>query len=457
MMFGSGLTNEFQALETLSNPSPSVVVPRLTLLYNDLHEALKPLLPPYHPLFINLSSQLSSTLSPLRLALTHLREILSVLRERCAPARDDYIDQLITRLDEGDDSPGLVARTTKATLELAQAMKDDLSQFVVGSLGEEQIKLVLAQQARSQELSVILQLWRPDALKNRWNAWIDELEAPYTSMAGGDKLVSRLIQALGSTSQISCNLPVKQISATGGPATDVPLPLNTLPPPFLFLSPSLLYIQNLLQALVIAASLRSLARLPSPTPTSPSSEGASGEFMRRIWDLLNTEISELDDPAHGETKLIHLADEVVRAASNATSPIDPVEELRLRSAVERTLQISDPVYVLLQKRLLTALAERLIQTQPKQTNNVPEHMQTGRESERAGKRPWLTLDPEYLDKPHQPLQEKTKLIVKGFEDPVLVAAIGGVLGMIQGNMKWVREVWDDLAVIEIDEVSKTKF
>ena len=448
-----------QALEALSNPSPTVVVPRLTLLYKDLHEALTPLLPPHHPLFVSLSSQLSSTSSPLRSALTHLRQILSVLRERCAPARDNYIDQLITRLDEDGDFPGLVVRTTKATLELAQAMKDDLSQFVVGSLGEEQIKLVLEEQARSQEWGVILQLWRPDALKKRWSAWIDELEAPYISMASGDKLVSRLIQALGSTSQISCNLPVKQISTTGGPATDIPLPPNSLPPPFLFLSPSLLYIQNLLQALVIAASLRSLTRLPSSIPASPPSAGANGEFMRRIWSLLSAEISQSDDPAqqlHGETKLINLADEVVRAASNAT-PIDLAEESRLRSAVERTLQTSDPVYILLQKRLLTAIAERLVETQPTPPTNVPERMQTGRESERVGKAPRLVLDPEDLSKPYRPLQEKATLIVKGFEDPVLVKAIGDVFGMIRGDVRWVREIWESLApVVERGDVSKTK-
>ena len=190
--------------------------------------------------------------------------------------------------------------------------------------------------------------------------------------------------------------------------------------------------------------------------------------MQRIWALLTAEISEdtnEQESNQSSTKLVNLADEVVRArilamrlesssspsspGSNATSHIDAGEEKRLRSAVERTLQPLDPVFVLLQKRLLGALADRLIQPNGgAEAVTIPERMQTGRdkEGERAGKRPRLMLDPEEMRRSEQEhMAEKEKsLVVKGFEDPVLVVAVGEALRKIRDCVSWVEEAWGDL-------------
>lgn len=126
--------------------------------------------------------------------------------------------------------------------------------------------------------------------------------------------------------------------------------------------------------------------------------------------------------------------------------IDAAEEARLRAAVERTLQPSDPVFVLLQKRLLGALAERLVQPwkSPREASLFPERMQTGREGERAGKRPRLMLDLEDLGLGERQAQGERRLIVKGFEDVVLVGAVGEALEKIRDCIWWVEETWGDL-------------
>lgn len=466
MLLTKYLADGSQALESLSKAEPSIQLPRLKLLYQDLEAALTPLLPPGHPVLVTLSSQLSPTSSPLHSAISRLREILASLRNRCAPARDGYIDQLLLQLSDplpATSLAGLVTKIVKSTLDLAEAMKDDLSQFVLGSMGEKQLKVLITQQARTQEINVVLQLWRPEAIQQKWTSWIEDIRSPYRDIGGNisalGKLSLRLIQALGSTSPVACGLPIKRMTGSENPVMEeLPVPENTLPPPFLFTNPSLLYIQNVLQALVIAASLRSLTRLPPP-----SSSGDGSDFMQRIWTLLTAEISKDSGPPsedQGSTKLVNLADEVVWARKSATAsdastqspPFDNTEETRLRAAVERTLQPSDAVFVLLQMRLLTALAERLSQGLDKRSEpaTVPEHMQTGREGERAGKRPRLMLSPEDMhdSERFQPTERGNNLIVKGFEDPVLVKAVRETSEKIRECVAWIGSTWGNLVEIK---------
>ncbi|KAF8514531.1 hypothetical protein JB92DRAFT_3096186 [Gautieria morchelliformis] len=109
---------------------------------------------------------------------------------------------------------------------------------------------------------------------------------------------------------------------------------NLLPHTFIFTTFDVLHMQNLLQALVIAASLRSLMR-----PVNPASD-----WLSRIWTLLEMEVQKGGtEPA--ETKLLHLEDEVVQAA---ISPGDSDSSDRLRESVRRILRPQDPVFMLLQ-------------------------------------------------------------------------------------------------------------
>ncbi|KAI0661102.1 hypothetical protein C8Q70DRAFT_1130498 [Cubamyces menziesii] len=477
-----------EALEKLSNPSPAVQLPRIRHLYYDLLEALKPLLPRSHPVLVTLSAPLSPTSAPLRSALMHLREILAALRERCAPARDAYIDQLIVRLDEPNQLASLaqlaelVVQTTRDILELAGSMKDDLSQFVLGEMDEKDLKVVITQQAMLREKSLILQLWPPSRIEPAWKAWLDELQpALYPGAESVQpphrRWIYRLVQALGAGNPVSCPLPTIRIPGLTPEAEPdgVQKPPNALPPPFLVTCPSLLVAQNYLQALVIAASLRSLVRLP---PRFASASAAAAEdgpsFMERVWTLLKASIEE--EPGAGQTKIINLEDEVVRArraCSDAAHPCTPDEEARLRAAVDRTLQPRDPVFLLLQKRLLQALAAWLVSSPSpslasasapgtpldagsapvsRASTPTPVHMQTGRD--RPGKRPRLHLG---LDSPQSAFagwereRERGRAPpVKGFEDEVLVREVGETFRRIGVMVDWVERIWQDL--VETGEV-----
>jgi hypothetical protein len=218
---------------------------------------------------------------------------------------------------------------------------------------------------------------------------------------------------------------------------------NPLPPIFFFFVPALLEIQNYLQALVICASLRSLTR---PAPQGAQASDATS-FMERVWILLKAEI--IEEPGSGDTKLVHLADEVVRARRLDGSMFSTEEETRLRAAVERTLDPGDPVFVLLQKRILKALVDTLgrqrSESRQSEMHAVPQRMQTGIHGERAGKRPRLVLDQEDLDTADT--AETPQLTigkVQGFEDECLRKVIEEVFVKVDDCVRWLEGVWQDV-------------
>ncbi|TBU36491.1 hypothetical protein BD309DRAFT_878291 [Dichomitus squalens] len=474
-MVHSAFWNE--ALESLSSSSADKQLPRLRRLYEDLLEAVKPLLPGRHPVIVTLSLPLSPTSAPLRSAATHLREILVALRERASPARDAYVDGLIQALDEPnqlattEELARLVADTARSILQLTEWMKDDLSQFMVGSVEEKDLKAMITQQAMLREKSLILQLWAPGRIELSWKAWLGGLD---TSVYPGAETVQpphhrwayRLVQALATNAPITCPLPTIRIPGTDSPeqhageSEDVESPQNILPPPFFVTTPALLTAQNYLQALVIAASLRSLVRLPaSSLPASSGDNPAS--FTERIWTLLRSSVDE--EPGTENTKVVNLADEVVRVrrvCADDAHPCGPEEEARLRAAVDRTLQPRDPVFLLLQKRLMQALAAWLVSSpgpsgrsgsaSPNGRASTPVHMQTGRE--RPGKRPRLHLG---LDNPKSVFvawerERRKPLVIKGFEDDVLAREIWETFKKVGMVVDWTDRVWQDL--VETGEI-----
>ncbi|KAI0063591.1 hypothetical protein BV25DRAFT_1883416 [Artomyces pyxidatus] len=404
-----------EALDTLSSPEPSIQLRRLKALYGDLHAVLKPLLPASHTVLITLSSPLSPTSSPLLSSITHLREIIAALKERCAPARDAYIDTLQASLD-AQPSAQLVVDTIRSLLRLADIMKDDLTQFVLGTMGEQQLRNAVREQARMQECKLVLELWKHEVIGTRTKEWVDELSPPYAGIAGR-RWVVRLVQALGASTAVACPLPTKPLSPEDG--SPPPIVPNALPPPFFFSTPEIQYIQNFLQAIVIASALRAL--LPTSAPAH--------EFTRRVWTLLLTSVNE--EPDGEATKILNLADELVRAAPADADPA------RLRAAVERTLQDQDPVFLLLRKRLLVAVATRLAPVVVAPPTSVPAEMHAGRE--RPGKRMKLAVDGGHADDADTPKDEV--LAVKGFEELVLVEAIKEGVGKLRTVIRWVESGW----------------
>lgn len=378
------------------------------------------------------------------------------MRQRAAPARDPIIDGLLADLDaplspvttSDPSSPiksstsqlaQLVVNTMKSILTLAETMKADLNQFVISSMTETQLRDVVAQQAKKREKELVLDIWGDSGkdgtrhVRVLWQTWVDELEEVQPSETG-DRWIHRLVQSLGSGKAVSCTIP--DLTSNEEPVRDDTVG-NQLPPQFFFMAPRLLYAQNYLQALVVAASLRSLTRLP---PLSKG-ETKSYDFMDRVWALLKAEIDEEDSSA-SPTKIINLADEVIRSRRLVSTP-DEHEEAQLRAAVDRTLQYGDPVFLLLQKRLLMAFALQLCQPvvgSHVAANHAPERMQTGRSlgAERADKRPRLDVETgsRSSEAPAMPP-------VKGFEDPVLIREIEDILRKIQKYVRWVDSVWFD--------------
>jgi hypothetical protein len=409
----------YQALGTLSSREPSMQLPRLKLLLKDLHTALLPLFPAEHTVLAILSEPLPPTSSPLLTTVNYFREVLTALHERCAPARDAYINSLSASLtDPPSDISGLaklVIETARSLLKLAETMKDDLSQFVLGTMGEAQLAATITDQAQTQERALILDLWKQNAIHEEIATWMANLSQPYAAIVAPSsrKWVLRLVQALGATDPVACPLQTKPLVPEDTAPPPVP---NTLPPPFFFSTPELLYIQNFLQAVVIASALRTLL---------PASVSPPDDFMYRIWSLLLSSVNE--DDLVEDARLVNLADELIRASSlTDTGP----EAVKLRAAVARTVRTSDPVFLLLQRRLLFALAECLVLT-PVSKKDAPAELRTGR---RKG-------IPNATGEKHT---ETEVLEVKGFGDPVLNEAMQDVLGRLRATVVWIESIWKDV-------------
>ncbi|EIW83164.1 hypothetical protein CONPUDRAFT_121615 [Coniophora puteana RWD-64-598 SS2] len=439
-----------QAIEALSNPEPSIQLLRLKGLYKDIHEALSPLFPQRHSIIAFLTSPLPPTSSPLISALGQLRDILHGLLERCAPARDQDIHSLINALDfhssqvSRTELASLVANTVKSILKLSDVMKDDVSQVMLSGVSEDQARHMIAQEAKKLERSVTLEIWGPECLIAEWEAWL-QLKPSKSVLSGMNvepsrRWISRLLECLSQNKPVVCALPEDNLSESGED-------INELPPVFFFNGPALVYLQNFLQALVIAASLRSLIRLSPPSkgvipPENSQSVPNIWEprlFMERVWPLLKAEVDE--EEGASDTKLVNLADEVLHAQELAASAsgitLSTEEKTRLRAAVDRTLRPDDPAFALLQRRLYHALVGWTVQAQMR-----PRDAEMPREM-RAGRRPRLSTD---LDR--EGIRTRTEppriLAIRGFEDPVLARAVEEAFKKFLENVLWTNSVWHDI-------------
>ncbi|KAI0035874.1 hypothetical protein K488DRAFT_82634 [Vararia minispora EC-137] len=425
------------AFEALSLPESGEQLARLKLLYNDLYDALQPLLPPNHRILLALSSPFEPTSAPLLSAVIHLRETLVALKERCAPLRDAYIEILLKRLsnppsqNQTVELARLIIDSGRDILKLSEMMKDDLSQFVLGTMSEPELRGIIHSETRSRERGLILDLWKtPSIIAGLIQAWHSELFSPYMDVVVPPerRWVARLMQALAEPTPVACSLPTKLVSTADSSDVTLPSPLpNTLPPPFFFSTPALEYAQNLLQALVIVAALRALL----PPDVDPS-------FSARVWTLLESSI-ESPYPSTDDTKLAHLADEVIRARGL----VDIEEEARLRAAVSRTLQVQDPAFALLQRRLITALEARLAEVPQPLRSELPSVMRAGRH------RPEVSAGVNTArSREDEAVREWEGFYVKGFEDALVKEKVRETGARLRKEVRWLEEVWGKELQIE---------
>ena len=124
---------------------------------------MKPLLPSNLPILVTLSSPLSPTSAPLISAQRHLRELLLVLKSRCAPIRDKLFDGLLETLNLPLPKGSVnLARplvdTIRGILQAIEVMKSDLTQFVFNQLSEAELAAEIRVQAQLRERQVIMEL-----------------------------------------------------------------------------------------------------------------------------------------------------------------------------------------------------------------------------------------------------------------------------------------------------------
>lgn len=364
----------------------------------DLHKVVEHLVPASHPIMYILSDPLSPTSAPLRSAATHLKELLYVLRERCASIRDAEFDSLLQKFDgiTPDRLPSACLEVIRGVFRMAEIMEEDLADFVVGSWTEDEARRWLRRKAIDGEHHVVLELYSPDRVRTLYRNWLSA-----ESNEHRQSIISRLMNAVTS------NIPVSPF----------PPSENLLPPPLMFAAFDILRIQNFMQAVVIAASLHSLV---------PSS---NNDWVSRVWTLLEAEVDENSDSTDG-IKLINLEDEVIQAAQ--LSKVDPSVINRLRDAVKRTLRTQDPVFRLLQARLSTAIQQRLVaSSESYPAIQLPARLRTGR------------LMPKKDITEREPASEPD-LVVKGFELPILKANVGALTVSLRNCVSWLEEAWDSV-------------
>ena len=450
-----------QALETLSSPLPSSQISRLKGLYQDLHEALAPLFPPQHPALVAFSLPLPPTPSPLLSAITHIRDALLASRQRCAPVRDTTIDGILHQIDHRSRSASteelaeLLVNSIRSVLELSIDMRNDYSNAVLARASEQELTDMVTSTAETQERRLVLQLWgSKDAMREAWTRWMESFHPENPALLDVPPKrfwILRLIESLGKPYAVTSKLfglsRSRQDRGNHDPDSSpagFPEPKNELPPQFLFSGPAIFRLQNHIQALTIAATLKSLVPTARPTASSPrpplsrasdTTPPAAWTFTERIWALLEPEIGEGDN-GPSETKIVNLADEVVMAYRNALSPgmttLDAHAEQNLRSSVDRILRTDDPVFVLLQKRLLAALSASLLDV-----STVEEHSSTVMEGS------WPRRQRGVPPSPMQNTQREIRVSAKGFEDPVIAKQCSIAASALRSSVEWVERVWGD--------------
>ena len=386
------------------------------------------------------------------------------LRQRCAPVRDTSIDEILHRIDHRSPSASteelaeLLLNVIRFIFELSIDMRNDYSNAVLATASEQELVGMVEMIAETQEQGLVLQLWgSKEAMRKAWSRWMDGFRPadPAPQIQPKQLWIHKLIQSLGNPHAVTSKLvgpphPQETANDSGNRNPDgterAPEPSNMLPPQFLFPGPTLFRLQNYIQALTIAASLRSLVPTPRPAtnpPPPPQSQmnaatpPVNWTFTERIWALLESEIGVTDD-GPSETKVINFADEVVMVHSSTLPPgvtaLDPHLEQRLRSAVDRILRTSDPAFVLLQKRLLAAFSAALLNN-PVTEERASVRMQSGRPRSQRGVSP---PSPQL-----QTAQREVTIVARGFEDPVIAEQCSIAASTLRRSVEWVERVWGD--------------
>lgn len=404
----------FQMKGVLSTSDPKGHIDQLKVLYGDLSKATSRFFPPTHPLLALFKCPLAPTTSPLDACVQDMRALVAGLRERCAPIRDEELISVQRTLLTS--SPSSIISAARAIVEVAELMHGDLKDFILTNASEEDAKHWVKTQARVKEREVVLKISETqERLMLDWEEYL----GVSTENVSSSLLARRLLETVSSP-HAAIFIP----QDTHTPALPF---LNRVPAQLLLSVDALLKVQDLMQAVVIVGSLRSLV---------PLSSEAGELFSSRVWTLVESALAgPVSSPTDPDVKLENLQDEVVEAYklaySSASSSAEnmAMPDERLRATVTRTLRTEDPVFRLLQRRLAAALETNLLQ--PARAPNVaPITMRTGQ-------RPHDTAGHVHYAAQH------VQLRVKGFEEIILDEPMRRLLRDIERIVQWVVFCWND--------------
>ncbi|KAF8606326.1 hypothetical protein BDV93DRAFT_366028 [Ceratobasidium sp. AG-I] len=408
-----------QMQDMLSSSDPKEHIDQLKALYRDLSEATSRFFPPTHGLFSLFKCPLAPTTHPLDTCVHDMRSLVAGLRERCAPIRDESL--ILAQRTLLTASSTSIVSAAQAIIEVAELMREDLNDFILTNASEEDAKHWVKTQARLKERETSLRISETqERLTLDWEEYLGVSAASVSSSL----FARRLLETISSP-HAAIFIP------RNTPTPSLPF-LNRVPAQLLLSVDSLLKAQDLMQAIVIVGSLRSLV---------PSSGEPGERFSSRVWTLVESALAgPASSPTEADVKLVNLQDEVVEAyklaySSTSTSAANmAVPDERLRATVTRTLRTEDPVFRLLQKRLATALEAEL--SQPARAANVaPIMMRTGQRLHST------TDDTRYHSTQH------VRLRVKGFEDTILDEPMSRILHDIERVIQWVLFCWDEFVPI----------
>ncbi|KAG9078995.1 hypothetical protein FS749_008941, partial [Ceratobasidium sp. UAMH 11750] len=324
-----------QMKEVLSHDDPKHHIDQLKALYKDLSEATSRFFPPGHPLYALFKCPLAPTTHPLETAVYNMGLLVAGLRERCAPIRDETLIAIQQTLNT--TLPSSIVDAAESIIQVAELMRGDLDDYVLQNASEEDAKGWVRAQARVKEREVALRI--SGTQEKLVQSWKDYLNVETISVSR-TLLARRLLETVSS--------PIAALFLPPAIRTPAPQNQNIVPPQLMLSVDSLVKVQDLIQAVVIVASLRSLI------PISP-------DFTSRIWALVESAIVDPGTSSEPRLKLINLQDEVIEAYRTHATPHTPIPDETLRATVSRTLRTEDPVFLLLQKRLVSALEAELVQ------------------------------------------------------------------------------------------------
>jgi T-complex protein 11 len=374
---------------------------------------------------VALRSPLSPSSNPLASALNYLQSSLALMRTVCAPIRDHAIDEAIGSLDSLDKLHASTEELAKAyifgmkfALDMSSTLVEDYQDAMSKFGDDSRIAGMFRGSAREHERDTFLSAFGEDELKRSWEEWRQSTSTSPSHWT--DKLVD----------VVSTLDPVMYSQ-------------QILPPILRMNRLDIAESQSLLLGLLVAASLRTLVP-PLPTGRQAllyrddrAALQVEAQFMERLWAIIGAD-PYTTDPTQ-QASIENMASEVVRLYKQRNPGLltVAVKEKELNDMVERLVNDeTNPVRVLLKKRVTDALKERLSHPIVPLEHDVPTTVTTGR-----------SMKPVKRIKPGKVFaaeQMEADLVIPGISDPTLKSQLRQILHTLRIVQGWVEYVWNDI-------------